>query len=76
MTNKPPRDTLGPIPAEAFDNDFPPKIDEDRPRPDAETIERVAQLEPTQRRILYAVLKEHPTLSHRQALDELEAAGF
>jgi len=50
--------------------------DHKRPEPDAETLAEVAKLNDRDRRILEDVLAQHPTLSHKTALEHLRHAGL
>jgi hypothetical protein len=47
-----------------------------RPEPDEATLAEIEKLDPEQRQILENVLQQHPTLSHKKALDHLKAGGL
>jgi len=52
-------------------NDHPP-----RPEPDEATLAEIAELNADQRDTLERVLAARPTMSHKEALRELKAAGL
>jgi hypothetical protein len=47
-----------------------------RPEPDAATLAEIAELNGDQRAVLESVLADKPALSHKDALEQLKAAGF
>lgn len=47
-----------------------------RPKPDPATVAEIDQLNDEQRDILASVLADKPALSHKDALDQLKAAGL
>jgi hypothetical protein len=57
----------------SHDDQSPPQ---QRPAPDVATLAEIEQLDREQRRTLEDVLKQHPALTHREALDALKAAGL
>jgi hypothetical protein len=64
---KPISDKLGPLPPEAFDNDF---------HPDPLPVVKAGDLTERERALVARVMRDFPTLSEAEAIKRLRAGGL